>query len=46
MQCKCGCVYDEKSRSFTKYCREHALKILRTRFEKQLAEANKKHGGR
>jgi hypothetical protein len=33
-QPKCGCVYDEKAGSFTKYCREHALMILRKRFEK------------
>lgn len=32
---KCGCIFDGKS--FEKYCREHGLKLLRTRFEKQLA---------
>jgi hypothetical protein len=33
-QLKCGCVFDGKS--FEKYCREHGLKLLRNRFEKQL----------
>lgn len=42
-QIKCGCVYDERERRFTHYCREHAVMILKkraTKFRARVAEAD------
>jgi hypothetical protein len=43
-QLKCGCIFDGKS--FTKYCREHALMVLKKRGEKWAATLKNPDPGR
>lgn len=40
---KCGCVFDGKE--FTKYCREHGLKLLQKRWEKATQRGGEANGG-